>query len=56
MDHIHYILAILGCVEKSRECIKDKDALGLEKQLKIARTNGFFMDEDYKGGLRWITF
>ena len=49
MDHVNYVLAILRCVERCRQFIKDQDAIGLENQLKIARKNGFFEDEDYKG-------
>ena len=49
MDHINYILGVLGCVEKSKRFIQDQNAHGLSKQLKIARKNGYFNDEDYKG-------
>lgn len=51
MEHINYILAVLRCVEKTRQCIKDQNAIGLEKQIKFARKTGFFEDEDYKGKL-----
>ena len=49
MEHINYVLAILKCVERSKLFVKEQDAVGLEKELNIARKNGFFEDEDYKG-------